>query len=110
MCLDFNDTSDNNLYKIKSKKLLKSELKHINKILQNKQKSRNKLTYFFITGIFILIYFISTGAQNIQINNNILFLFSIIFIIFVLTDFYHSYIYIKKKNLIIDKLDRLKKI
>lgn len=34
--LDFNDISNNELYNIKSKKLLKTELKSINKILKNK--------------------------------------------------------------------------
>lgn len=55
--LDFNDIPDSYLNELKSKKLLKSELKHINKILQNKQKSRNRLSYFLITGIFIFFYF-----------------------------------------------------
>ncbi|GGD41734.1 hypothetical protein GCM10012288_14930 [Malaciobacter pacificus] len=105
--LDFNDIPNSDLENLKSKKLLMIEYNHINEILKNKQSSRNKLSYFFITGIFLVLFTVLEKISTIEFNQGIITLFLVFFLSFVLSDLYHSHIIIKKKRIIVKKIQEL---
>lgn len=126
--------SDEEIKSIKNREILLKEFDHINKIIEEKEKSTNNLTLLIISGLGFLGWNVIYGLGNLfsflyennnddmvsYIKNNlppmidiglsILSFLVVIFVIMTMSDLFNRNKFINRKNLILNQLKKKEKI